>query len=53
MVCDVTDGRVKDLLNELQEKNLRIECISEQLKKYEVQMHCYSSQKHKIFHLLN
>ncbi|XP_051734980.1 uncharacterized protein C10orf67 homolog, mitochondrial isoform X4 [Ctenopharyngodon idella] len=36
MVCDVTDGRVKDLLNELQEKNLRIECISEQLKKYEI-----------------
>ncbi|XP_067219513.1 uncharacterized protein C10orf67 homolog, mitochondrial [Chanodichthys erythropterus] len=35
-VCDVTDGRVKDLLSELQEKNLRIECISEQLKKYEI-----------------
>ncbi|XP_067309770.1 uncharacterized protein C10orf67 homolog, mitochondrial isoform X2 [Pseudorasbora parva] len=30
------DGRVKDLLNELQEKNLKIECISEQLKKYEI-----------------
>ncbi|XP_056100040.1 uncharacterized protein C10orf67 homolog, mitochondrial [Rhinichthys klamathensis goyatoka] len=36
LVCDVTDGRVKDLLNELQEKNLKIECISEQLKKYEI-----------------
>ncbi|XP_048018905.1 uncharacterized protein C10orf67 homolog, mitochondrial isoform X1 [Megalobrama amblycephala] len=35
-VCDVTDGRVKDLLNELHEKNLRIEFISEQLKKNEI-----------------
>ncbi|XP_050986140.1 uncharacterized protein C10orf67 homolog, mitochondrial [Labeo rohita] len=36
LVCDVTDGRVKDLLNELQEKNLKIECMVEQLKKYEI-----------------
>ncbi|XP_043111974.1 uncharacterized protein C10orf67 homolog, mitochondrial isoform X2 [Puntigrus tetrazona] len=36
VVCDVTDGRVKDLLNELQEKNLKIEQMVEQLKKYEI-----------------
>ncbi|XP_016422558.1 uncharacterized protein C10orf67 homolog, mitochondrial [Sinocyclocheilus rhinocerous] len=36
LVCDVTDGRVKDLLNELQEKNLKIEWMVEQLKKYEI-----------------
>ncbi|XP_056321174.1 uncharacterized protein C10orf67 homolog, mitochondrial [Danio aesculapii] len=34
--CDDTDGAEKDLLNELQEKNLKIECMSEQLKKYEI-----------------
>lgn len=45
LVCDVTDGRVKDLLNELQEKNLKIECMVEQLKKYEVQTHCHSSHE--------
>ncbi|KAF4117295.1 uncharacterized protein C10orf67 homolog, mitochondrial isoform X2 [Onychostoma macrolepis] len=36
LVCDVTDGRVKDLLDELQEKNLKIEWMVEQLKKYEI-----------------
>ncbi|XP_042574294.1 uncharacterized protein C10orf67 homolog, mitochondrial isoform X2 [Cyprinus carpio] len=36
LVCDVIDGRVKDLLNELQEKNLKIEWMVEQLKKYEI-----------------
>ncbi|XP_016309962.1 LOW QUALITY PROTEIN: microtubule-associated tumor suppressor 1 homolog [Sinocyclocheilus anshuiensis] len=36
LVSDVTDGRVKDLLNELQEKNLKIERMVEQLKKYEI-----------------
>ncbi|XP_073782853.1 uncharacterized protein C10orf67 homolog, mitochondrial isoform X1 [Danio rerio] len=34
--CDDTDGAVNNLLNELQEKNLKIECMSEQLKKYEI-----------------
>ncbi|KAK2900936.1 hypothetical protein Q8A67_009051 [Cirrhinus molitorella] len=36
LVCDATDGKVKDLLNELQEKNLKIESMVEQLKKYEI-----------------
>ncbi|XP_073705760.1 uncharacterized protein C10orf67 homolog, mitochondrial [Garra rufa] len=35
-VCDDMDGRVKDLLNELQEKNLKIESMGEQLNKYEI-----------------
>ncbi|XP_051990898.1 uncharacterized protein C10orf67, mitochondrial-like [Xyrauchen texanus] len=36
LVCDDTNERVKDLLNELQEKNLMIENMNEQLKKYEI-----------------
>ncbi|XP_051553010.1 uncharacterized protein C10orf67, mitochondrial-like [Myxocyprinus asiaticus] len=36
LVCDDTNERVKDLLNELQEKSLKIENMSEQLKKYEI-----------------
>ncbi|XP_051556612.1 uncharacterized protein C10orf67, mitochondrial-like [Myxocyprinus asiaticus] len=36
LVCDDTNERVKDLLNELQEKNLKIENMNEQLKKYEI-----------------
>ncbi|CAB1317489.1 unnamed protein product, partial [Coregonus sp. 'balchen'] len=28
-------GRLKDLMNEIQEKNFKIECMSEQLREYE------------------
>ncbi|XP_057191113.1 uncharacterized protein C10orf67 homolog, mitochondrial [Triplophysa rosa] len=36
LFSDSTDGRVKELVEELEEKNLKIECMTEQLKKYEI-----------------
>lgn len=39
LFSDSTDGRVKELLEELEEKNLKIQCMTEQLKKNEVQNH--------------
>lgn len=43
-------GRLKDLMNEIQEKNLNIKCMSEQLREYEERVFTKVGQDQCVLH---